>query len=149
MLNSDNYYPTAALRTLVGMKEPGTVLFEREGLIRNGNISPERVRSYAYAVVADGALARLIEKPDAATVVPDGALVSMNLWRLSRAIFEHCRDVERSPRGEYELPSAVDRAVRHGMHLRVERSDLGVLDLSRRADIPEVAKRLRGIEVAP
>jgi dTDP-glucose pyrophosphorylase len=147
VLNSDNYYPIAILRALAEMDGPGTVLFESEALVRHGNISRERVRSYAYAECADGALVRLIEKPDPGTPIPPEALVSMNIWRFSREIFEYCRRVELSPRGEYELPAAVDCAVRSGMRIRVERSSLGVLDLSQRADVPVVAERLRGVEV--
>jgi glucose-1-phosphate thymidylyltransferase len=147
VLNSDNYYPVSVLRTLAALDGPGTVLFEREGLINNSNIPAERIRKYAYAEVVNGALAGLIEKPDLDTAIPPGALVSMNIWRFAGDIFEHCRSVERSPRGEYELPAAVDRAVQHGMRLRVERSHLGVLDLSERADVAAVAERLRGVEV--
>lgn len=147
VLNSDNYYPVEALLRLRELDRPGTVLFDRDGLVRNSNIPPERIRNYAYAEVSDGELVRLIEKPQPGAAIPAGALVSMNLWRLSPAIFEHCRRVERSPRGEYELPAAVNRAVHHGMCLRVERSDLGVLDLSQRADVSAVAARLRAIKV--
>ena len=96
-----------------------------------------------------GYLVGLREKPGedpTASVSPD-ALISMNLWRFTPAIFDHCRRVERSPRGEYEIPRAVNRAIQHGMRLRVERSDLGVLDMSLRADVPAVAARLERVEV--
>lgn len=152
VLNSDNYYPVSALSTLCEMGEPGTVLFEREGLLR-GDVPPERIRDYAVAVVdGDGYLADIIEKPDDATLRAAGSnpLVSMNVWRLSPAFFEACRKVEISARGERELPQAIRLAIRSmGLRLRVERSNEPVLDLSRRADIAAVARRLREITADP
>jgi dTDP-glucose pyrophosphorylase len=152
VLNSDNYYPIAALATLCEMGEPGTVLFEREGLLR-GNVPAERIRDYAIAVVTgDGYLADIIEKPDEAALLAAGEnpLISMNVWRLSPAFFEACRKVEISPRGERELPQAIRLAIRSmGLRLKVERSNEPVLDLSCRGDIASVAEWLRGIEANP
>ena len=149
VMNSDNYYPATALRTLRNMKEPGTVLFAYATLIENSNIPPDRVRAFAYAEVDHDYLLRLTEKPGSGTslALAPHALISMNLWRFTPAIFDHCRQVPRSVRGEYELPEAVNRAIQHGMRLRVERSDSGVLDLSQRADISALAERLRNVEV--
>lgn len=147
VMNSDNYYPVEVLRTLREMDGPGTVLFDRELLVRHSNIPAERVRAFAYVEVCGGELARVMEKPSAEEPISAGALVSMNLWRFPPEIFEHCRQVERSPRGEFELPAAVNRAVQHGMCLSVARSGLGVLDLSERADVAGVAERLAQVEV--
>ncbi len=148
VMNSDNYYPTQVLRTLREMGEPGTVLFDADTLVRNSNIPAERVRAFAYAQVRNGYMISLMEKPDEQTSVAADAPVSMNVWRFSPAIFRYCRIVLRSARGEYELPLAVDLGVRQGMRLRVEYSQLGVLDLSRRDDVPIVTKLLENIEVA-
>ena len=146
VMNSDNYYPVAALRTLREMDEPGAVVFDADALVRNSNIPAERVRAFAYAEVRDGYLVHLAEKSNEEPAAD--ALVSMNLWRLSPDIFDHCRLVPLSPRGEYELPLAINRAIQYGMRLRVEWSDLGVLDLSRRDDVTAVAKLLGKVEVS-
>ena len=152
VLNSDNYYPVAALAALCEMGEPGTVLFEREGLLR-GNVPAERIRDYAIvAVDSDGYLADIIEKPDEAALRAAGEnpLISMNVWRLSPAFLEACRRVEISPRGERELPQAIRLAIRSmGLRLKVERSSEPVLDLSRRGDVASIAQWLRGIEADP
>lgn len=148
VMNGDNYYPVKVLRKLRAFQGPGTILFEAEGLIRNSNIAADRVRQYAYAEVSGEELVALVEKPAPEAEFPPNALVSMNLWRFSRAIFEHCRRVERSSRGEYELSGAVNRAIQNGARFRVETTDLGVLDLSRREDVAVVTDLLRGIEVA-
>jgi dTDP-glucose pyrophosphorylase len=151
VLNSDNYYPTPVLETLRTMDSPGAVMFDEESLVRNSNIPRERVRQFAYAEVdKDGYLVNLIEKPNkvVACALRTQALVSMNCWRFSPAILTLCRSVSISPRGEYELPTAVRTGIASGMRLRVVRSDAGVLDLSTRSDIAAVAKRLRAVEVS-
>ena len=74
-------------------------------------------------------------------------LLSMNLWRFSPAIFEACRRVPLSARGELELPQAVDFGIRElGLRFRAIRSEEGVLDLSTRGDVAAVARRLSGVE---
>jgi len=152
VINSDNLYPVSALSALRGMSGQGTVLFEREALFRKSNIPPERIRSFAVCVVgADGYLQSIFEKPDEAAVRDAAsALVSMNCWRFSSEIFEACRDVPLSVRGELELPRAVELAIGRGQaRLRVITSDESVLDLSTRGDISNVSDRLRGLAVEP
>lgn len=147
VMNADNLYPVEVLRTLRSFEEPGTVLFDRAELVRNSNIPAERVRSYAYAAVHDEYLVSLIEKPGPGDKISPDALVSMNIWRFTPTIFEHCRAIAPSSRGEYELPTAISRAIQHGIRFRVAQSSLGVLDLSQRSDVPAVAARLDGNEV--
>ena len=43
----------------------------------------------------------------------------MNVWRFDERIFAACRDVERSPRGEFELPEAVRLAIQRGVRFAV------------------------------
>lgn len=150
VLNSDNYYPPDALLKLRQLGSLGTVMFPEQSLVHNSNIPIERVRHFAYAKVdAHGFLADLIEKPvEAEPIPPVDVLVSMNCWRFSPEIFKFCRSIPLSPRGEYELTSAVVDAVRSGMQLRVLTSDAGVLDLSVRADISAVTAYLEGVEVS-
>jgi len=153
VINSDNYYPLSALRALRTLGEPGTVLFQRDALIRASNIPADRIQSYALCKISpEEYLEDLLEKPDDAALrsAGAGAFVSMNIWRFSPAIFEACRRVPISPRGEFELPLAVRSAVRDfGLRLRVLRSHEGVLDLSCRADIAAVTASLRRILPRP
>ena len=67
----------------------------------------------------------------------------MNCWRFDARIFDACRDVPRSARGEFELPEAVGLAVERGVRFRAVPARGPVLDLSRRADATDVARRLR------
>ena len=153
VLNSDNLYPVEALRAIAALDGPGLPAFRRSALVAKGNIDPERVRAFAIVTIApDGTVSDIIEKPDAATVAAMGAdfHVSMNCWRFDRGIFDACRAVAPSPRGELELPNAVRHAVtvmrRRYVAVPI---DAGVLDLSRRSDIPEVERRLAGVEARP
>jgi len=150
MTNSDNYYPLDVLRALVGMGRPGTVFFTPEGLAEHSNIEPARVLAFALGKVgADGCLDALIEKPDAAALASIGPErhVSMNCWRFPPAIFEACARLTPSARGELELTDAINMTIAGGVRFKVETSDDGVLDLSRRGDIPAVRERLRGVAV--
>jgi UDP-N-acetylglucosamine diphosphorylase / glucose-1-phosphate thymidylyltransferase / UDP-N-acetylgalactosamine diphosphorylase / glucosamine-1-phosphate N-acetyltransferase / galactosamine-1-phosphate N-acetyltransferase len=76
-------------------------------------------------------------------------LVSMNCWRFDARIFEACRDVTRSARGEFELPEAVALAARRGVRFKAIPAVGPVLDLSRRADTADVERRLAGVDPRP
>ena len=146
-LNSDNYYPVESYRALRDLGEPGLPVFERETLLARSNFSRERVAKYAVLRVGrDGYLERIVEKPDPAEVGVQGdeVLLSMNLWRFSPRIFDACRGVPRSDRGEYELPQAVQWAITNlGERFRAIRCEGGVLDLSSRGDVESVEERMR------
>ena len=152
VINSDNLYPVSALASLAGLSEPGLALFSRDALVAGSNIPPDRIAAFAVCEVgADGYLEAILEKPDAnelARLGPDPP-VSMNCWRFSSGIFDACRRVPLSPRGELELPMAVRGAMARGMRFRVVWSRDGVLDLSQRADIAAVAEKLRDIHADP
>ena len=149
-LNSDNYYPLDAYRALRDLGEPGLPVFERETLLAKSNFLRERVAKYAVLQVGrDGYLERIVEKPDPSDVGGDEVLLSMNLWRFSTRIFEACRRVPRSDRGEHELPQAVQWAITNlAERFRAVRCEGGVLDLSARADVASVGERLRDIPVS-
>lgn len=151
VLNSDNLYPAEALRALRQAGAPALVGFQRDALVRDGNIPPERIASFALLDVdADGVLRRIVEKPRPADAEALGAsaLVSMNCWLFTSEIFAACRAIPLSDRGELELPHAVQRAIdQSGVRFRVVPSDAPVLDLSGRDDVAEVAARLAGSDV--
>ena len=152
VLNSDNYYPTDAIRDLRRLGRPGLAAFERLSLIRESNISGLRIRQFALVSIGpDGMLERIVEKPDESEFPDTGAevFVSMNCWVFGPSIFRACRSIKPSPRGELELTDAVQYAMRHwGERFQVLQFRSGVLDLSNRSDIAAVTERLRGIRVA-
>lgn len=148
VLNADNLYPVAAIRALVELDGPGCVAFDRAALIRESNIDAARIGAFAVMTLRpDDTLSGIVEKPGDVPV--DGDWISMNIWRFDHHIFPACRDVPLSPRGEHELPLAVALAISRGMRIHAVRLHAGVLDLSHRGDIADVARRLGDREIAP
>lgn len=149
VVNSDNYYPVDAMRALGALDEPGLIAFSREGLLKSGQIAPARVLSFAVLELRGEYLGRIIEKPTAAELeaLGEDVWVSMNCWRFDGRIFDACRDVPLSSRGELELPVAVGLGMERGdFRVRALRSSLPVLDLSSRSDIAAVTARLADVE---
>jgi dTDP-glucose pyrophosphorylase len=153
MLNSDNYYPLAALSALRNLQQPGVALFERDSLIALGNIPEDRVLKFAVAKIgANGCLERIYEKPNEDTIRKIGVpiYVSMNCWLFSPVIFEACLRISPSARGELELSDAVQYAIDVlNEPFKVLAFQDSVLDLSSRSDIAAVAVRLRGMDPNP
>ncbi len=152
VLNADNYYPIGALRELAAEESAGVVAFERDALVREGNVDAERVRTFAVLDIGeDGLLHGIIEKPGATLDLTGETSnwVGMNLWAVTPLIVDACRRVPVSSRGEFELPEAVALALREGVLVRAIRVRAPVLDLSRRSDIAAVVERLSAIEPHP
>ncbi len=148
VLNADNYYPIDALRMLAAEERAATIAFDRDVLVRDGNIDATRLQAFAVLTVsADGQLLGIVEKPgdtfDLAS--PAARWVGMNCWAVTADLVDACRRVERSTRGEFELPEAVAMALREGVYIRAIRMAAPVLDLSSRSDIARVAERLATI----
>lgn len=92
-----------------------------------------------------GCLAEPIPFP--ASPGPD-AWVSMTCWRFGPRIFDACRSIDRSVRGELELVDAVSYAIDVlGERFAIIPVDEPVIDLSCREDIDSVSRWLRGHEV--
>lgn len=150
--NADNLYPVRTLVDLANLDEPGLPAFDSAELVRTSNIPADRLRAFAVVELDEhGYLTRIVEKPDEEPRGREGrgTLISMNCWRFDSRIFPACHDVPRSARGEYELPEAVGLAVRRGVRFRAIPGAGPVLDLSRRADATEVARRLVGFIPRP
>jgi dTDP-glucose pyrophosphorylase len=150
LVNADNDYPVAALAALRSLRRPGLVGFKRTGLLR-GNITTERLQGYALVDVDEaGYLRSIVEKPTAAQLraTAEAALFSMTCWRFGPDIFDACRSIRPSTRGELELPDAVRTSMATGTRYEVVTVDAPVLDLSRREDIPAVTRSLHGRSVA-
>ena len=151
VLNSDNYYGSEVLSELNRIEEPAVIGFARSGLIELGNVPPERVTRFgALDMGPDGYLRRILPKPSEAMLRSGEEIYgSMNCWLFDSSIFRACREITVSPRGELELPRAVQLAIdSHGLKMKVIKMRAPVLDLSSRTDIAGVQERLRGVEVS-
>ena len=145
VINSDNYYPAEALALLADVPGSALVGFEREAMLSSSNIAAERIAAFALATAdADGNLDELVEKPDQATIerLGDDAVISMNCWLCTPAIFAAAKTIPASARGESEITDAVRAAIAAGDPYRVVRAAVGVLDMSNRGDIASVADAL-------
>ncbi len=152
VLNADNYYPVAAYTALMDVNGAGVVAFDRDTLLRDGNIAAARIRAFAILdVSANGTLGGIIEKPDETFDLngPTARWVGMNLWLVTPALVDACRRVSLSTRGEFELPDAVALALREGVRVEVVKISAGVLDLSQRSDIAAVAAHMSTFEARP
>ena len=151
VINSDNHYPLEALARLRELSGVGTALFDRESMFAGSNIPHERLRAFAVVKLwDDGHLQRIIEKPDEQTLASlgDPLYLSMNCWRFGPKIFNACRAIKPSLRGELELPDAVQYAIDElGERFEAVCVKGAVLDLSYRSDVLPVAKKLAGVEV--
>jgi dTDP-glucose pyrophosphorylase len=151
-LNGDNYYPPEALRALRGLTPPGLVAFDRAALIQEGGLDPERVRRYALVrMTGEGDLDLIVEKPEVEDVEALGqdARVSMNCGLFTPVIFEACRRIRPSARGELELTDAVAFArAELGQRFSTTSFSGAVLDLTSRTDIAAVAARLAPVRVS-
>ncbi len=151
MVNSDNYYPLEAYDALRQQNGAGVALFEKEALLSGSNIPAERIGRFAIVQVDQGGfLRRIIEKPDESTLaaMSEPLWINMNCWRFGPAIFQACRSIGPSVRGEYELSDAVQYAI-DVLHepFRAVCLRLPVLDLTSRNDIAAVAAKLTGLVV--
>lgn len=141
VINSDNLYPTESLRRLRESGAQGLVAFDHRSMVEHSNIPEERISKFADVMIGDdGFLKEIVEKPE--NPREDG-FVSMNTWLFSPRIFEACRAIGPSPRGEFEITAAVAYAIdRLGENFHAVPSYEGVLDLSSRADIDSIVRYL-------
>ena len=140
-VNSDNLYPVNALQQLNNSNQAGLIAFSRKDLIKQSNISAEKIAKFAVVELDEkDYLQKIIEKPDE---VFDEAFISMNAWTFSPKFFTACRNIKPSIRGEFEIADAVMYAIENlNEKFKAVKSDEGVLDLSSRADIQTISERL-------
>ena len=151
VINSDDYYPPPALAALRQIEGNGLAAFERQAMLTDSNIPPERITKFAVVEIdPQGFMKRIIEKPDPQTLenLPEPICLSMNCWRFTPDIFQACHSIAPSPRGELEIPDAVLYLINQ-MHLpfRALTFKLPVLDMSCRADVPSIKAKLAGVQV--
>ena len=149
VINSDNYYPVSALAELQHRDAPALIAFERTALTTLGNVPADRAPRFgALEISADGYLDRIVATPAGAGDSGAELYASLNCWLFTHDIFRACRAVGKSARGEFELPQAVQLAIREGwMRFEAVRVRAAVLDMSSRGDIASVAARLGGMPV--
>jgi glucose-1-phosphate thymidylyltransferase len=154
MVNCDNLYPVSDLYSLREAEDGACYLpgYDREQLIANSNIPPDRIARFAVVDVDENSnLKRIVEKPDNPEdyAVNGKVLVSMNIFRFTPDVFTACERITPHPvRGEYELPTAVQYIIDHQLSpFKVIPSNEGVLDMTGRGDIESVRRLLEGMKI--
>lgn len=151
VINSDNYYPAEALHGLRSLKGAGLAVFDRDAMIAGSNITADRISKFAAVeVTAAGHLKTIHEKPSEELLarLGDPIFCSMNCWRFSRKLFDACRAIPLSARGEYEITDAAQYCIdKLGEPFVALKYQLPVLDMSSRGDIGPVAERLGKVKV--
>lgn len=147
--NSDNYYPVSALAELGRRGGPALVAFDRDALVRLGNVPEDRLERFgALDIDESGYLRRVVGNADRVRAQGGAVYASLNCWLFTPEVFQACRAVPPSARGELELPQAVQLAIDTlGMRFEAIRMAAGVLDMSSRGDVASVGERLKGTHV--
>ena len=99
VLNADNYYPIEAYRRLAAEPTAATIAFDRDALVRESNIDPDRVRSFAVLDVSDEEqLLGIIENPGDSLDLSSASArwVGMNCWAVTGEVVDACRRVPLS-----------------------------------------------------
>ncbi|QQE12435.1 nucleotidyltransferase family protein [Planctomycetota bacterium] len=152
VINSDNYYPLDGFKALNSDDGTGLVAYDKQVMIEESNVAVERLMGYAIVETdANGSMVAIHEKPSQEVMDSFGkhALLSMNCWRFTKSIFEACRNISPSPRGEYEITDAVNYDIlKLGKSYHVYGCTQPVLDLSCQDDIASVAEHIGDLEVS-
>ncbi|WP_435346424.1 sugar phosphate nucleotidyltransferase [Haloarchaeobius sp. HRN-SO-5] len=126
----------------------GAVVAAQEGDADGSVLVEEVPRSEAsrYGVCrldADGGIDTLVEKPDD----PPSTLVATGMYSFTTAVFDDCRRIEPSDRGEYEISDAIS-AYAEDNHVEPVRLEGWRVDVGYPADRDEVERRLAGERAA-
>ncbi len=156
LINGDNLYAVAALSELLAARGPALLALDRARVLADGesNLTSEKIARFARIERdASGFLSGIVEKPEPeiytelvarSFATGEPYLAAVNAFRFEPEIFSACRGAQPSPRGELELPSAVLDLVASGTKFRVIVSSEPFLDLTERADVPDLCARLAG-----
>lgn len=102
-------------------------------------VSPDVATEGAVCRVADdGTVTGLVEKPE----TPPSTLVPAACYVLPPAIFDACRVVRPSERGEYELPAAVDLLIHAGYEVATVPFEGWTVNVNTEADIERAERKL-------
>lgn len=132
-LNGDNVLRGRVGRVLDRHAETGadaTLLVDR--------VSRERAARGGVLEIEDGDVVGIVEKPDE----PPSRLATTGCFAFSERLFEACRAIDTSDRGEYELSDAVGWLLENGGRVETVRLEGWRVNVNTAADIERAAARL-------
>jgi dTDP-glucose pyrophosphorylase len=74
---------------------------------------------------------------------PDPSLVAASFQTSSQKLFDACRRVERSPRGEFEMSDAIGRRIEMGARIAAVRCDGWLMNVNMPAELARADRRVR------
>jgi glucose-1-phosphate thymidylyltransferase len=98
------------------------------------HVSADRARRGGVLDLDDGAVVGLVEKPED----PPSRLATTGCFAFSPRVFEACRSVEPSARGEFELPDAIEWLLANGGRVETVRFDGWRVNVNTPEDIERV-----------
>jgi glucose-1-phosphate thymidylyltransferase len=107
-----------------------TLLIER--------VPPERARRGGVLELEDGEVVGIVEKP----ADPPSRLATTGCFAFSTRVFDACRAIEPSERGEFELADAIERLLAAGGRVETVRLDGWRVNVNTPADIERVEDTL-------
>lgn len=111
---------------------------EADATLLVDEVSPERAARGGVVDLEDGDVVDLVEKPED----PPSRLATTGCFAFSPRIYEACRAVDRSERGEYELTDAIRWLLRNGGTVETVRFDGWRVNVNERADVERAEARL-------
>lgn len=102
------------------------------------DVDRERAKRGGVVRIEDGEVTGLVEKPDD----PPTTLATTGCFAFSPRIFEACRAIDHSDRGEYELPDAIEWVLNHGGRIETVELDGWRVNVNTDADIERAEARL-------
>ncbi|MEF8808953.1 sugar phosphate nucleotidyltransferase [Natronomonas sp.] len=102
------------------------------------DVDRERAKRGGVVRIEDGEVAGLVEKPGD----PPTTLATTGCFAFSPRIFEACRAIDPSDRGEYELPDAIEWLLNHGGQVETVELDGWRVNVNTDADIERAEERL-------
>ena len=102
----------------------------------------EELGRFGNVVVENSLVTNFIEKPSPDKAI--GNLYFTGLLVFKHEIYDYLRRIEKSPRGEYELPDAIKLMIKDGKRVGAVTADK-VLDLTKQEDIVKLSKEISHI----
>lgn len=132
VLNGDNVFAGRIDPAIDRVRESAV-----DGVVLVEDASRERARETGVVELTDGRITRLVEKPSE----PPSQLITTGCYVLPAAVFDACRLLRPSQRGEYEVTDAIDVLVRAGFDIQPVQFEGERCNVNRQTDI-ERAERL-------
>jgi glucose-1-phosphate thymidylyltransferase len=132
-LNGDN-----VLRGNVGEVESIHRETDADATLLVEEVTPERARRGGVLAFEAGEVVDIVEKPED----PPSRVATTGCFAFSPGIFEACRAIDRSERGEFELPDAIRWLLERGGTVETVRLDGWRVNVNAPADIERAEAQL-------